>query len=111
MPAAKAPKGLPDRSAGRYPTMESRPHNDSTASTSTHPDTCASIQEQPDTFAVRRGKQRHVTSTPVTRAHQYTWLGGQSSGPKCIWLGCRRSHRSSPTVAATATAGSPSRHW
>ncbi|KAL1443142.1 hypothetical protein MTO96_046095 [Rhipicephalus appendiculatus] len=27
MPAAKALRGLPDRSAQKYPTMESRPHN------------------------------------------------------------------------------------
>ncbi|KAL1474733.1 hypothetical protein MTO96_037770, partial [Rhipicephalus appendiculatus] len=76
------------------------------------PDTCASIQEPPDTFfAVRREKHRYVASTPATRTHPCTWLGGQSSGPECIWLGYRRAPRSSPTVSATATAGYPGRLW
>ncbi|KAH7951177.1 hypothetical protein HPB52_006234 [Rhipicephalus sanguineus] len=82
----------------------------STPSTSTHPDTGASIKEPPDTFfAVRRKKQRHVARAPATTVHPHTWPSGQSSGAECIWLGYRRSPKSSPTVAATATAGSPGR--
>ncbi|KAL3259589.1 hypothetical protein MRX96_046354 [Rhipicephalus microplus] len=82
----------------------------STRSTSTDPGTCAFIQELPTAFfAVQCEKLQYVASTPATRAHPSTWLGGQGSGLEFIWLGCRGSPRSSPTVAATATAGPPGR--
>ncbi|KAL3224582.1 hypothetical protein MRX96_049476, partial [Rhipicephalus microplus] len=68
---------------------------------------CVFIQELPTAFfALQCEKLQYVASTPATRAHPCTWLGGQGSGLEFIWLGCRRSPRSSPKVAATATAGS-----
>ncbi|KAL3219229.1 hypothetical protein MRX96_050528 [Rhipicephalus microplus] len=70
----------------------------STRSSSTYPGICEFIQELPTAFfAVQCEKLQYVASTPATRAHPCTWLGGQGSGLEFIWLGCRRSPRLSPT--------------
>ncbi|KAH8009423.1 hypothetical protein HPB51_016702 [Rhipicephalus microplus] len=57
----------------------------STRSTSSNPGICAFIQELPTaSFPVHCEKLQYVPSTPATRAHPCTWLGGQGSGLEFI---------------------------
>ncbi|KAH7958901.1 hypothetical protein HPB49_006367 [Dermacentor silvarum] len=51
--------------------------------------------------AVRCEKRGHVASTPATRTHPSTWLGGKTGAHEFIQFDNRREHGSIPTASAT----------